>query len=204
MCLSGLAWYFGRLSVRELATAFAGAAVFVGIVVAVSFKMPSLMHHTHSAVSHGLIVPQFLPTHSSMSERFVSLVGAWKLFVSHPIFGGGLGAYVSQKNMTADGIPLVIHSTELWLLAELGLVGFLVFAILGGYVWFTEWRVAGVDSAAAVVALCFLGFAVMSVPADMLYQRTFWLVVGAALAVPRLIPKSSIARQPEPASTGRT
>jgi len=77
----------------------------------------------------------------------------------------------------------VIHSTALWLLAELGLLGFAAFAVPGIYVWFTEWRRAPRDPAAAVVALCFVGFAVMSGPADMLYQRTFWLLAGAALAV---------------------
>jgi hypothetical protein len=72
--------------------------------------------------------------------------------LDHPVFGAGLGAFRNQMILTLDGLPLVIHSTAVWLLAELGIVGFLIFAES-----FT--------------------------PGDMLYQRTFWLLIGAALAV---------------------
>ena len=70
------------------------------------------------------------------------------------------------------------------LLAELGLVGFLSFAVPAIYVWLTEWRRARVEPASAVIVLCLVAFAVMGTPADMIYQRTFWLLIGAALAVP--------------------
>jgi len=36
----------------------------------------------------------------------------------------------------------------------------------------------------ALIVLCFVAFAV-TCPADMLYQRTFWLLIGAALALRR-------------------
>ena len=52
----------------------------------------------------------------------MTLVGGWKLFVGHPLFGAGLGAYRHEDILASSRIPLVIHSTALWLLAELGLV----------------------------------------------------------------------------------
>jgi 4-amino-4-deoxy-L-arabinose transferase-like glycosyltransferase len=82
------------------------------------------------------------------------------------------------------GIPLLIHSAPLWLLAELGLVGFVVFALPGAYAFVTEWCRAQRDQAAAFGVLLMLAFALMCAPADMFYQRTFWLLIGATLAVP--------------------
>lgn len=125
----------------------------------------------------------------------VTIIGGLKLFVEHPIFGAGLGAFRSQMILATNGLPLVIHSTPLWLLAELGIVGFLAFAIPTIYVLSTEWRRARIhnDQASAVIILSFVAFAVMSGPADMLYQRTFWLVVGAALALtPMIINRGSV------------
>jgi hypothetical protein len=99
----------------------------------------------------------------------------------------GLGAFQNQKVLLVGGFPLVIHSTPIWLLAELGIVGFLAFVVPAVYVLFSEWRRARNDPASTVIVLCFVAFAVMSAPADMLYQRTFWLVLGAALAATPLV-----------------
>lgn len=94
----------------------------------------------------------------------------------------------------------MIHSTALWLLAELGLVGFLTFAIPGLYIWLSEWRRAAKNQASALTVLCFVRFAVMSGPADMVYQRTFWLLSGAALAM--LPSKLKRAAGPVPKTKG--
>ena len=80
--------------------------------------------------------------------------------------------------------PLLIHSTAVWLLAELGLIGFLAFAVPAIYVFANEWPYARKQKASALIVLCLVVFAVMSSPADMLYQRTFWLLIGAGLAMP--------------------
>ena len=93
----------------------------------------------------------------------------------------GLGAFQNGPLLRGDGIPLTIHSTAVWLLAELGIAGFLAFAIPALFVFVTEWRRARTDQASALIVLCFVAFAVMSGPGDMLYQRTFWFVVGAVL-----------------------
>ena len=37
--------------------------------------------------------------------------------------------------------------------------------------------------ASALIVLCFVAFAVMSGPGDIFYQRTFWLLAGAGLAL---------------------
>lgn len=134
------------------------------------------------------IAPEIIPSAASTEERIVTLIGGWKLFEAHPLFGAGLGAFRNEGIMSSTtGVPLLIHSTPLWLLAELGVVGFLAFSIPFAGIFFQEWKSAGKTEASTLVILCFVAFAAMSGPADMLYQRTFWLLVGAALASSELI-----------------
>jgi O-antigen ligase len=140
---------------------------------------PVVTNHT------GPVAPELIPNASSTHERLLSLVEGWKLFETAPLFGAGLGAF---RNLglegSTKGIPLLIHSTALWLLAELGVIGFLVFAASFLRIFWQELK-SRTEEASAVAVLCLVGFAVMSGPADMLYQRTFWLLMGAALAFQR-------------------
>ena len=130
-------------------------------------------------------LPPLVPSESDLQERLLTLRGGIDLFWRNPVFGAGLGAFRNENiPSTTTGIPLLIHSAPLWLLAELGLVGFIVFALPGAYVFVTEWRRVQRDQAAAFGVLLMLAFALMCAPADMIYQRTFWLLIGAALAVP--------------------
>lgn len=129
-------------------------------------------------------VPNPIPTSSDASERMITIRGGIELFLQHPVFGAGLGAFRHKLILAASGIPLVIHSTYLWLLAELGILGFLVFVAPAAFVLSSEIRRPVRDEASVVLILCLVGFAAMSIPADMMYQRTFWLVCGAALAFP--------------------
>jgi len=129
--------------------------------------------------------PQFVPTAASTHERLMTIVGGLNLFLDHPVFGAGLGAFRNEMNIGSGGVPLLIHSTSVWLLAELGLVGFAAFVLPAAYTFCKEWGYARREQASALIALSFVTFAVMSGPADMVYQRTFWLMVGAGLALQR-------------------
>ena len=200
-CVSSAAIYFRRTTLSELISALVLAAFVASAPMAISY-IHSVILSVSSGVGVGvgvgigvgsgggvssgwsLWVPDIVPEASSTAERVESLVRGWDLFVENPLFGAGLGAFNHLDIRTAVGIPLVIHSTPLWLLAELGLFGFLVFVIPSLYVWFSQWRIAGRDPTAALISFSFVSLAVMSGPADMLYQRTFWLLIGAALAVP--------------------
>jgi hypothetical protein len=76
----------------------------------------------------------------------------------------------------------VIHSTPLWLLAEMGLAGFAVFAWFG----FTLARISltGKDRESAALLFAVLGFCAMGAVHDMIGQRSIWLLAGALLVVP--------------------
>ncbi|HMF20945.1 MAG TPA: lysylphosphatidylglycerol synthase domain-containing protein [Pseudolabrys sp.] len=193
--LIGIALHIRATTIREVlgAASCAACVALIAIILHVLSVQgsSSAIHNSGDLLSS---MPAVIPTQASTQERLVSLVGGLNLFVANPIFGAGLGAFQNLKILTSEGFPLVIHSTPLWLLAELGIVGFLAFTIPALYVFVTEWRCARKDQASAVLILCFVAFAVMSLPADMLYQRTFWLVVGAALAAPPLISRGHFAR----------
>jgi hypothetical protein len=119
----------------------------------------------------------------SNAERMMTLRGAWKLFLAHPVFGAGLGAFVSDY-FRESGKVQVIHSTPLWLLAEFGIVGAIVMMLPIWRVFVSEIsrRRAG-DDARFLLILAILAFGVMATVHEMMYQRIFWLIFGAAMAM---------------------
>ncbi len=121
---------------------------------------------------------------SATTERFKSIWDGIALFAAHPIFGAGLGAHM-EGALRSDGIALVIHSTPVWLLAEMGVVGFLAFTVPLLRVFRHAWGEVTPDVASRLLVLIIVAFAIMAIVHEMLYQRTFWLLFGTALAVAR-------------------
>jgi O-antigen ligase len=119
---------------------------------------------------------------------------ALELWRSSPLMGVGLGVHWHREQAANPAHPLLIHSTPLWLLAETGLVGLAVFAAFAAYAIFVlakSARGGREDAFVARVALVLvIGFAVMSLFHDLLYQRILWLMLGFALAVHKLEPSS--------------
>ena len=110
------------------------------------------------------------------------------IFISHPLLGAGIGAYM-ETQLSTTGTPLVIHSTTVWLLAECGLIGFAVFALAGWQI-FSSAFACRQELAARAVIFALAAFGVMAQAHDLLYQRALWLLLGAALAVDALSPLS--------------
>ena len=125
-------------------------------------------------------------------ERWETIKGGWSLFLAHPLFGAGLGAFSESWRLT-HGEAGVIHSTPLWLLAEFGLVGAIVIIVPFLRIFFHALPDAvGGKAYATSIVLIFVGFSVMALAHEMLYQRTFWLLLGALLPL-RAIPVSKLA-----------
>jgi O-antigen ligase len=119
---------------------------------------------------------------SSNVQRIASLKGGWAMFTSHPIFGAGLGAFMESYTRT-NGVPLVIHSTLLWFLAEMGVIGLLVLVAPFVRVFKNEVHAADRgDPARIFLILALLGFGAFAVVHDIGYQRSFWMLFGAALS----------------------
>ncbi|MHA1546159.1 MAG: O-antigen ligase family protein [Alphaproteobacteria bacterium] len=120
------------------------------------------------------------------NTRIESVRGALDLWRESPIFGAGLGAVI-ETNTRQTGVPLVVHNSPVWLLAETGAVGLLVFIYLFYSVWRYAWRSASTGrrrQEALTLVLVLAGLAVAFLFHDLFYQRTFWFIVGACLALP--------------------
>ena len=118
---------------------------------------------------------------ASNVDRWRSIIGGLELWSDHPLLGAGLGVFI-ENNLRSFGHPLVVHSTPVWILAEFGLLGAGIF----GWIFYLLGRHAlerGTRSPQRrVVAMLLLSFAIFSLAHEILYQRIFWLVLGAALA----------------------
>lgn len=120
---------------------------------------------------------------SSNMERWETLTHGLEMWRQSPVLGAGLGVFHAKSSMWA-GHAQVIHSTPLWILAELGLLGGAVF----GWTFFLLARHAiqfGRTQPARHILLFLLAvFAIFGLAHEIFYQRIFWLVLGALLAQP--------------------
>jgi hypothetical protein len=170
------------------------AAAIAAMIALANELIPNLVHFIQllSHAGSASLLPSYMAVMisgaSSDTERMASLIGGWQLFIANPVFGAGLGAFMEQA--VRLGTPLVIHSTPLWLLAEFGVVGFLVMTAPIVLIFRSEiLRAPHFDVAGRLLILIISGFAVMSLAHELLYQRTFWLLLGVAMAMPYAVAK---------------
>lgn len=178
------------------------------LITAVQYLLQSLFATDGGGMGDGmpsrlaLTPPRFSPMEIVASgyqpsnvQRIASLKGGLAMFLENPIFGAGLGAFTAEY-LRAHGVPLVIHSTPLWLLAEFGVIGFLIFA--APFVLLLKQEIARTEASASrtFTILMLLGFAAIAAVHDMVYQRAFWLLMGAALAA-----GAAVSSHPEPRRT---
>lgn len=194
--------------IMEIRTIAWGAIIALTITVTITV-LPYATHGLFATIwtefPRRLFVWDILLSPSSSDvDRFTSIFGGINLFLSHPLFGSGLGAYIAGSK---DAVPIIIHSTPIWILGEMGLVGFLAFAIPAARILLNEWRRVDKDIGGQLLILIMVEFAVFSSIHEMLYQRAMWLLLGAALAyVPRqfktLTSKDGVALQSSELSEG--
>jgi hypothetical protein len=134
-----------------------------------------------------LIVEPFnhaLRPHAGESDalRWQSVVLGLQAWQQHPVVGGGLGTFL--LNREAAGLPaVVIHSTPVWFMAEMGVVGlaaYLVFVVSLIVCGFSALLRHEACSHGLLVAVAV--FAVMGLVHDLFFQRTFWFAVGLLIA----------------------
>jgi Lysylphosphatidylglycerol synthase TM region/O-Antigen ligase len=166
------------IRLRPVAAALAWGAA----ATAVLLLLPSIGFGSGSAITAlDLMAPGYVSSTSNL-EHLATVREGLAMFMAHPLFGAGLGAFMAEQ-MRTTGIPLVIHSTPVWLLAETGLTGFAAFAYVGWRVFAREFSHRS-ETAGLLIVLVLTAFAVMGQAHDLLYQRALWLLLGAALAVP--------------------
>lgn len=194
LCLAALLFRF--LNIRALVASL----VLAGAILVTILLLPTLAALFGAEISSRALHYVLDPSYGfSDSEHWVSMVAGARMFLQHPVFGAGLGAFI-RSHLTADGRPLIIHSTPLWLLAEMGIIGFLAFAVPCLFLLFRELRgFRHADMAGRLLLLSLIVFGTMSQIHELLYQRTLWLLLGAALVkLPAKSAASAAVSEAEP------
>ncbi|KQW18534.1 hypothetical protein ASC80_21240 [Afipia sp. Root123D2] len=178
---------------KPIAKGVAGFACIVGVII-LTPMLPALLGKLGTSAKHALpvnVLSQIVGANrliaeraSSDNEHWISVVAGLRMFKEHPIFGAGLGVFIHNW---PGQLPVVIHSTTIWLLAEFGIVGAAIFLIpvfrlfVNEAAWFR-----GNDNAGHLIVLIIAALSAMSLFHELLYQRTFWFLLGAALATVRV------------------
>lgn len=121
----------------------------------------------------------------SNQERWATLLYGFEMWRQSPIFGEGLGVFTARSTQWF-GHSTVIHNTPLWILAEFGLVGAIVFGWFFLKLWGYSVNVGSSRDELTRYALLLLliVFFVFSQFHEMLFQRIIWLIGGALLGAP--------------------
>lgn len=167
---------------------FCGGVVFIFAQYGVylfGILIDSLLSSVSSVSSVAPLVTLPISSESSDSARWALIVESFTMWRENPLFGAGLGAFFN-KSVDLIGFSVVVHNTSLWLLAEFGLIGFIVF--LSPFVLILKYAISicsnRVISNALILLL--LMFALMSVFHEVFYQRMFWLALGGLIALPHV------------------
>jgi hypothetical protein len=167
---------FGRLADRRM---LGWGLIFAAMLWA------SVWMLTQGSSVYSSSVQSTLSGDYSNSERLATMSYAFELWQHSPVFGEGLGVFIS-KSQAWLGHPQVVHSTPLWLLAEFGLFGVTVM----GWAFFLLARFAirlgKFKPARRGLLLLLFAFAIFSLVHEIFYQRIFWFVLGAVIARPLL------------------
>ena len=111
------------VKIRPIVTALAAAAAILLTLAA--------LRRLRQRSGFGALLLWSVLDNSSGGQHLLTIEQGLAMFLAHPLFGAGLGAYMADQ-LSTTGVPLLIHSTAVWLLAETGLVGFAVFALPDG------------------------------------------------------------------------
>lgn len=121
---------------------------------------------------------------SSDSERWLSIIEGWDLWLRHPLLGAGLGGYVEER-ISAGRDFLIIHSIPVWLMAEMGLVGLLTASIMlallvnNAFQMMTQPERHGWGIGLLIILACMTAAGLVH---DFFFQRSFWFLLGLYVA----------------------
>ncbi len=123
---------------------------------------------------------------SSNSEHLLSSIGGLQMFLEHPIFGAGLGAFIHDSAATGPRpfdhpLDADLAACRIWRgrCSDIRLAH-----CCNRHREIKRFR--NNDTVGRLLLLAIAAFATMSLAHELMYQRTFWLLFGAALAIPYL------------------
>ncbi|MBB4015693.1 MULTISPECIES: lysylphosphatidylglycerol synthase transmembrane domain-containing protein [Chelatococcus] len=176
---------------RELALSIVAGLAFIAAIplveiivqVAMSLLAPAGGGGGGGGVAEGALVQTFaqgMERAHADSERWETVWRGLELWREAPVFGHGLGGFIHDR-LVQGKTSQVIHNVPVWVLAEMGLVGFVMFAaalllFVRGLVLQRTAPGAAVPANAALI--CLAVFCLGGLTQDFFYQRLFWFVLG--------------------------
>jgi hypothetical protein len=137
-----------------------------------------------------IIGPLAVVSESSDLARLMAIRYGMEMWLDSPFLGAGLGVFIERSSLWFKQ-PLVIHCTPVWILVEFGLVGALVLFTAFCRLCLFAYRQRSTTPYVCRAVFLLLGvFAIFGTVHEIFYQRIFWLILGACLALPFHSPLS--------------
>lgn len=186
------------LSLAAIVIAGSRAAIGSGVIllIATVIYIPAVWRRILDAVILACVIVYFVQisggmasgTMSVLAERsasdadhYATIRAGFQMFLDNPVFGAGLGVFIAEWPAKYQ---LVVHSTPIWLLAEFGVVGAILFflpIVRSAVAELRRFRKN--DVAGNLLLLIIVGFSAMSCFHDLFNQRMFWFLLGAGLTI---------------------
>lgn len=129
--------FYGFLNIRRNPKSLFGFLAVILILGIIAFNVPSLKYRINTIGDNN---------YQSNSERILMWHSAWNMFLDHPITGIGLGNYAKSYQEqyispeAKERRQNHAHNNFLQILADRGIIGFLGFNYLFGYILFSSYR----------------------------------------------------------------
>lgn len=169
--------------------------IFVALISTVLVNNPKFMHRLDTIDDFN--------KYQSNTERILIWQSAWNMFKDHPILGVGLGQYTEnyqQKYISPQAKEPNLthaHNNFMQMLAENGIVGFVGFLIMFGYIifknliaWFKGRNVYALMIVSATVCLLLQGFTEYNV-GNSAVIKMYWLVLGLLVVLSEFYRKET-------------
>jgi hypothetical protein len=122
--------------------------------------------------------------------RLKSTAKSLHYWMDSPFLGIGLGNFLVKQKQAGEveiktGEPGVIHNTLLWILTEMGLLGFLVFAYLPCRYFYKTWQEVKSKASPFMLGMLFVMtvLGISSMATEIFYQRYLWVFWGMLVGV---------------------
>ena len=169
--------------------------IFVALISTVLVNNPKFMYRLDTIDDFN--------KYQSNTERILIWQSAWNMFKDHPILGVGLGQYTEnyqQKYISPQAKEPNLthaHNNFMQMLAENGIVGFVGFLIMFGYIifknliaWFKGRNVYALMIVSATVCLLLQGFTEYNV-GNSAVIKMYWLVLGLLVVLSEFYRKET-------------
>ena len=132
----------------------------------------------------------------STTRRYYLAQAGWRIFLSHPIFGIGVGNYYYENRNYAPVIPGRAHNMYLEIMAELGLIGIILFL---GTIFFTFKSLnkiikskSPLNGYAKGFYIGLVGFLIAGIFLHAEQDRILWFLIFMSAALERIYEKNYI------------